>query len=359
MDTLYKKDPRGDIKDRLLASALESLIRCIELGGEHALVLSSGMNGAGFSGKSLSDRTFHNFEESVWAASKRIQLDFEGGDLATVDESAGAIKQRIEAWFSSGKIWKTLMMRVYEVSDDLIDNAILDRSFEAADLGMVHAAGRLNESIRGIAHDLASEIESVVETPTGDRYIDPALTKSAVNALRAIACQKDPVDPFVLARHVWHTRKQMIESDILENVPRYAHWSLSQFWAIHASAVTGTIAGIAYLDVPLQYAATGGLGVSLLAFVWLGRRWVQLQRTLYSDIDARANALRGTLLDAHKTALEAKLKTPILECISQVSRSDASSSMDGIVKPQDSSMSADIPVSEWRLRLDSANRLWR
>ncbi|KAJ1718973.1 hypothetical protein LPJ53_006173, partial [Coemansia erecta] len=110
-------------------------------------------------------------------------------------------------------------MRVYEVSDDLIDNAILDRSFEAADLGMVHAAGRLNESIRSIANDLASEIESVFESLSDDVYTDPALTKSAVNALRAIASQKDPVDPFVLARHVWDVRKQMIESSILENVP--------------------------------------------------------------------------------------------------------------------------------------------
>ncbi|KAJ1718874.1 hypothetical protein LPJ53_006246 [Coemansia erecta] len=347
----------------ILASALESSIRCIEDGGKDTLVpVARPVKAVSFKATplpALADRTFRNLEESVSSASKRIQLDFEGGDLATVDASAGAIKQRIEMWFSSGKIWKTLMMRVYEVSDDLIDNAILDRSFEAADLGMVHAAGRLNESIRSIANDLASEIESVFETPSDDIYTDPALTKSAINALRAIASQKDPVDPFVLARHVWDARKQIIESSILESVPRYAHWSLSQFWAVHASAVAGTTASIMYLGAPLQYSATGGLGVSLLAFVWLGRRWVQLQRSLYSDIDARANDLRGTLLDAHKRVLEARLGKPILECIRKVSRSDTVPTLDDIVQPQDTSQDPEIPVSEWRLRLESANRLWR
>ncbi|KAJ1833397.1 hypothetical protein LPJ73_007901 [Coemansia sp. RSA 2703] len=228
---------------------------------------------------------------------------------------------------------------------------------------MVHAAGRLNESIRSIAGDLASEIESALEAPSGDKTIDPALAGSAINALRAISCQKEPVDPFVLARHVWVARKQMIESSILENVPTYAHWSLSQFWAIHASAVAGTTASIVYLDAPLQYAATGGLGLSLLAFVWLGRRWVQLQRSLYSDIDSRANDLRHTLLDAHKFVLEAKLKKPILECISQATRPDVVPAANEVMQSQDTIKNRDdisnIPVSEWQLRLDSANRLWR
>ncbi|KAJ2386041.1 hypothetical protein GGI05_004505, partial [Coemansia sp. RSA 2603] len=155
IESAYKRHPRNDIRERLLASALESLIGCIEHDGKHASLADAGTSQAlYYKSEPLAALPYfasRNIDETVLSASKRVQLDFENSDLATVDASAGAIKQRIETWFASGKIWKTLMMRVYEVSDDLIENAILDRSFEAADLGMVHAAGRLNESIRSIA----------------------------------------------------------------------------------------------------------------------------------------------------------------------------------------------------------------
>ncbi|KAJ1931573.1 hypothetical protein EC988_009745, partial [Linderina pennispora] len=67
-----------------------------------------------------------------------------GSDLQSIDNSIGTAKRRVRRWFGSGQMWQSALLRVYETSDSLVDTAIADRTFEEAELAMVHATGRLN-----------------------------------------------------------------------------------------------------------------------------------------------------------------------------------------------------------------------
>ncbi|KAJ1836536.1 Transmembrane protein 14C [Coemansia sp. RSA 2711] len=318
----------------LLACSLDAAIACVENGGVAAFVAAPPSNKAKIMTENEAsalatsrlcaflDKTDGSDLGHLSLPSKRIQDDFEAGDLGTVDTSVGAIKTRVRQWFASGKIWQSLFMRVYEVSDTLIDDAIVDRSFEEADLGMVHAAGRLNESLKRIAFELANEIDSLSSTLSPGTVAmtasDPSAVLAARNALRALALQKEPVNPFRLARNVWAARKQLAQSDIVENIPRHIHISLVQFWSIHAAALAGATASAVYLGAPTHVAMAGGLGVSILAFVWLGRRWAQLRTSLYEHLDSQGAFLRTELAATHKSVLQSELDSPISACVKEI-----------------------------------------
>ncbi|KAJ2140162.1 Transmembrane protein 14C, partial [Coemansia sp. RSA 678] len=328
IEVLINNAPSGESSRLdLLASSLGAAIACVENGGttafiaappnsktkeivkDEASVLITSRLGA------FLDKTDGCDLGLLSLPSKRIQDDFESGDLQTVDASVGIIKQRICQWFSSGKIWQSMFMRVYEVSDSLIDNAIVDRSFEEADLGMVHATGRLNESIKRIASELVNEVDSLSSSVSPGTVAMTASNPSAVvaakNALCALAQQKEPIHPFQLARQVWAARERLAQSEIVEGVPRYIHTSLVQFWSIHAVALTGATTSIVYFGAPAHLAMTGGLGVSILAFVWLARRWNQLRSNLYKYMDNEAASMRTELSAAHKAVLQSELDSPI------------------------------------------------
>ncbi|KAJ1892034.1 hypothetical protein LPJ66_006582 [Kickxella alabastrina] len=351
----------------LLASAIGAAISSAETGyvsapflfGSPTVASNGHIPSPVFSSRIMQFLSAHSQQDAesmhMTATSKTIQRDFECGDLTTVDSSAGAIKYRTQQWFASGKVWQALFMRVYEVADNLIDNAILDRSFEAADLGMIHAAGRLNESIPRVAAEMANELEMLSRNPAAIESIDSSALESAIRALRAMACQTDCVDQFVLAQHVWAARKGLVDSDALESIPRHMHWSLSQFWAIHASAFASATTASVYFEVPLQYAATGGLGLSLLAFVWLGRRWNQLERIVYGQLDVQTSSLRKELIDAHRQVLETKLDKPIIASLQGIADSQQIISNSLSPKHDDISVTCDdIPLSEWKSQLESA-----
>ncbi|KAJ2125859.1 Transmembrane protein 14C [Coemansia sp. RSA 720] len=335
IEELINDAPSGESSRMdLLASSLGAAIACVENGGttafiaappssktqeivedEASVLLTSRLS-------AFLDKTDGCDLGLLSLPSKRIQDDFESGDLQTVDASVGIIKQRICKWFASGKIWQSMFMRVYEVSDTLIDNAIVDRSFEEADLGMVHATGRLNESVKRIASELANEIDalstSVSPGTVAMTASNPSAVVAAKNALCALAQQKEPIHPFRLARQVWAARERLAQSEIVEGIPRYIHTSLAQFWSIHAVALTGATTSIVYFSMPVHLAMTGGLSVSILAFVWLARRWNQLRSNLYKYMDNQATSMRTELSAVHKAVLQSELDSPISACVKDI-----------------------------------------
>ncbi|KAJ2702898.1 hypothetical protein H4218_000610 [Coemansia sp. IMI 209128] len=289
--------------------------------------------------RALVDSTGSKDPSSLSTLSKRIQDSFESGDLLAVDSNNGAAKRSIRAWFASGNIWQAVLMRVYEVSDSLIDDAVLKRPLEEAELGMIHAAGRLDGSIRHAASELANGLDRLHQSGCSGAEL-----LSAHNALRALAVPTEAVDRFVLARPVWNAREKLTDADeCLEGIPRYIHWSLAQFWTINASALAGAVASVAYYSAPLAYAASGGLGLSVLAFVWLGRRWRRLEANIYRHLDARSEELRLELANVHSQALLAHLDRPIQDCTRKLATN--------IAAEQSPSAVASATVAVWKSRL--------
>ncbi|KAJ2218167.1 hypothetical protein H4R99_005714, partial [Coemansia sp. RSA 1722] len=156
---------------------------------------------------------------------------------------------------------------------------------------------------------------------------------------------------FALARQVWDARRLMVESDVLEGIPRHIHWSLAQFWAIQATALSGAATGFVYFDLPFLYAGSGGLGLSLLAFVWLGRRWNLLERVVLGHLDSQADLLREKTIGVHKDIIQAKLKAPVMSCIqaSPSAFAQRSTDMNGITVDS-------TTLSQWRQQLGSAQK---
>ncbi|KAJ2212467.1 Transmembrane protein 14C [Coemansia sp. RSA 487] len=256
--------------------------------------------------------------------SSRIQSEFvNGSDLDAVDTSVGAIKKRVQRWFTSGSIWKAMFMKVEEVSDTLVEDAILDCSFEEADLAMVHASGRLNESIRNAVNELAEALDRFYYVTLSEKEasvsVDPSALSSAKGALCALALRREPVRHFLLARHVWDTRKELVESDTLTEIPAYIRTSLTGFWAINAGSILAGIGSWAYLDSPLIYAFSGSAALAAVSFVWLGYRWRQLSLQLYRQLDYQGIALTRKVIDAHRLELRSKLDQPVHECIGSTS----------------------------------------
>ncbi|KAJ2190042.1 hypothetical protein GGH18_003345, partial [Coemansia sp. RSA 530] len=353
----------------LLASSLGAAIACVENGGTTAFIAAPPSSKTQEIVKdeasvlitsrlsAFLDKTDGCDLGLLSLPSKRIQDDFESGDLQTVDASVGIIKQRICQWFSSGKIWQSMFMRVYEVSDSLIDNAIVDRSFEEADLGMVHATGRLNESVKRIASELVNEIDtlssSVSPGTAAMSASNPSAVVAAKNALCALAQQKEPIHPFQLARQVWAARERLAQSEIVEGVPRYIHTSLVQFWSIHAVALTGATTSIVYFGAPVHLAMTGGLSVSILAFVWLARRWNQLRSNLYKYMDNDAASMRTELSAAHKAVLQSELDSPISACVKDITGLQCLVATDSS-QSQSTSKNCESLTTAWKSRLTSA-----
>ncbi|KAJ1810205.1 hypothetical protein LPJ77_001090 [Coemansia sp. RSA 2523] len=353
----------------LLASSLGAAIACVENGGTTAFIAAPPSSKAQETVKdeasvlitsrlsAFLDKTDGCDLGLLSLPSKRIQDDFESGDLQTVDASVGIIKQRICQWFSSGKIWQSMFMRVYEVSDSLIDNAIVDRSFEEANLGMVHATGRLNESVKRIASELVNGIDTLSSSVSPGTVAMSASNPSAVvaakNALCALAQQKEPIHPFQLARQVWAARERLEQSEIVEGVPRYIHTSLVQFWSIHAVALTGATTSIVYFSAPVHLAMTGGLSVSILAFVWLARRWNQLRSNLYKYMDNEAASMRTELSAAHKAVLQSELDSPISACVKDITGLQCLVATDSS-QSQSTSKNCESLTTAWKSRLTSA-----
>ncbi|KAJ2356516.1 hypothetical protein GGF43_002023 [Coemansia sp. RSA 2618] len=181
---------------------------------------------------------------------------------------------------------------------------------------------------------------------------NPSAVVAAKNALRALAQQKEPVHPFRLARHVWAARERLAQSDIVDGIPRYIHTSLVQFWSIHATALAGAATSVLYFSAPVHLAMTGGLGVSVLAFVWLGRRWSQLRTRLYEYMDEQGAFMRTELSAVHKSVLQSELDSPISACVKEITGLQC-------LVTTDFSLSQSAPGSEslisaWRMRLASA-----
>ncbi|KAJ2616233.1 hypothetical protein H4S08_000862 [Coemansia sp. RSA 1365] len=354
----------------LLACSLGAAISSASTGGTRVFAFTQINDAMSTQQSKAAMQTLHIANEFVDAAdstdsghlsspSKSIQSEFENGDLKTVDTSIGVIKQRIRQWFASGEIWLATLMRVYEVSDNLIDNAILDRMFEDADLGMVHATGRLNESISRITSELAKEIEALGSTEHAGTTIVGATADSgapafvsAAAALRALAAQKASIETFALARHVWAARKQLLQEGIQDSIPRYIHWSLAQFWSIHAAALACSATSVLYFGIPLHYATAGGLGLGVFAFVWLGHRWNQLRLGLDQTIDRQGASLRAELAEAHRTALQTRLDLPIAGCVKDITALQHSPL--GDTRQYKSGMYSDETISTWKSRLASA-----
>ncbi|KAJ2718275.1 hypothetical protein GGI07_005822 [Coemansia sp. Benny D115] len=281
---------------------------------------------------------------------QRIQTDFESCDLQAVDASIGSIKQRTRQWFSSGRIWQSLFLRVYETADDLIDRAILHRSLEAAELGMVHAAGRLNENIRSTAACVATRLDALSSQPAeSTTYADSPAIGCAIRDLHMLACNHNAVDKFTLAKHVWAARSGMTDSNVLETIPAQIHIALVQFWAIQASAAVGAVASSIYLDMPLQYAAGGWLAVFLLAFAWLARRWHLLESSLYRWLDSLASELKHELTAAHRQEIESKLVVPVSRHIPCVNKHTPSATS---LPPADGHIRESL--SKWKTQLELA-----
>ncbi|PIA17003.1 hypothetical protein COEREDRAFT_7772 [Coemansia reversa NRRL 1564] len=354
----------------ILACSLGAAISSASTGGTCVFAPTQLNNAMSTQQSKAAKQTLHLASEFVDAAdstdsghlsspSRRIQSEFEDGDLKTVDTSIGVIKQRIRRWFASGEIWLTALMRVYEVSDNLIDNAILDRMFEDADLGMVHATGRLNESISRITSELAKEIEALGSAEHAGTGIVGAAAdsgapafESASAALRALAAQKASIETFALARHVWAARKQLLQEGIQDSIPRYIHWSLAQFWSIHAAALACSATSVLYFGIPLHYATTGGLGLGVLAFVWLGHRWNQLRLGLFETMDRQGANLRAELAEAHRAALQTRLDLPIASCVKDITVLRHSPLRN--IYQDKSGQCSDETISTWKSRLASA-----
>ncbi|KAJ2744601.1 hypothetical protein GGI20_002854 [Coemansia sp. BCRC 34301] len=245
--------------------------------------------------------------DSLSPSSKRIQDSFVCSDLLAIDSSNGAVKRRIRAWFASGKIWQAAFMRVYEVSDSLVDDAIHERSLEEAEFGMIHATGRLNEYARHTASALASKLGCLHQDGSlgaldAGGHTEAELV-SARNALRALAAQSEAVDSLVLARIVWEARESLVGTDkCLDRIPAYIRWSLAQSWTINAGAIAGAIASVMYYNIPIIYAASGGLALSLLALVWLaarGARGLSTVKLEFTVTKAETPSIRPPLVILH------------------------------------------------------------
>ncbi|KAJ1737040.1 hypothetical protein LPJ72_000864 [Coemansia sp. Benny D160-2] len=248
--------------------------------------------------------------------SSRLQCGFaESSDVAAIDRSVGAIKQRVQRWFSSGEIWKSVFMKVEEVSDTLVEDAILDRSFEEADLAMIHAAGRLNGSISNAVDELAEALDRAYCTALTDKdtlvAADPSAVSSTMSALRGLALRKEPVNQFSLAKNVWNTRKELAESEILTSIPTYIRTSLAGFWAINAGSILASIGSLMYMGIPLVYTVSGEVAFVVLSLAWLGHRWRQLSASLYRHLDDRSAELSRKVLETHRLELWAQLDQPI------------------------------------------------
>ncbi|ORX66891.1 hypothetical protein DL89DRAFT_295243 [Linderina pennispora] len=191
-----------------------------------------------------------------------------GSDLQSIDNSIGTAKRRVRRWFGSGQMWH------------LIDTAIADRTFEEAELAMVHATGRLNESLQGLARQLAHEARGVENVG-----------------------RQEPVERFALARRVWRAQQDVADAEFVERIPAYVRWSLAQFWAIGGVGVAGAVAGAAVYGVPAVYASLGGFGAVVMAFVWLGRRWSWLER------------LREDLLHVFRAEVRSALDAPVIDAV--------------------------------------------
>ncbi|KAJ2736090.1 hypothetical protein IW152_001035 [Coemansia sp. BCRC 34962] len=348
-DVVQLVGPSNSDSVALLASAMRAAILCAEHGGTFVFAPASQPPGKTETAtvadassetlRALVDSTRSKDSSSLSPLSKRIQDSFESSDLLTVDSSNGAVKHSIRAWFASGKIWQAVLMRVYEVSDSLVDDAVLKRPLEEAELGMIHAAGRLDGSIRHTANELAAGLDRLHQSGCSGAEI-----LSARSALRALAAPTEAADRFVLVRPVWNAREKLADADeCLEGIPRYIRWSLAQFWAINGSAMAGAVASIAYFNAPLAYAVSGGLGLSVLAFVWLGRRWQRLEANIYHHLDARCTELRLELANVHSQALLAHLDQPIQDCTRKLATT--------IVAERTPSAVASATVAAWKSRL--------
>ncbi|KAJ2160514.1 hypothetical protein GGF46_002214 [Coemansia sp. RSA 552] len=344
----------------LLASALDAAISCVEsdcsTAFAPALHSAASLPATGDTAAPVSSRLAallpgpdNNDPNKLSPSSLHIQEGFEDSDLQAVDTSVGLAKQRVQRWFSSGRIWRAALMRVYEVSDTLVEDCILDGAFEDAELGMIHAAGRLNESARFVARELANELDALSQS--AQLPVDPSSLLSAKNALLALAMRKEPIDPFVLTRTVWEARKKLTESNVLDSVPRYIHISLLQFWTIQASALAGAVSSLLYCDIPFPYAAAGGLGLSVAALFWLGHRWNRLQARLYAHIDEQGASLRTELAAVHRSVLSTQLDAPLSACVKDiVGLQRASSTAQGTIRAQ----ITDPKIAAWKTRLASA-----
>ncbi|KAJ1870058.1 hypothetical protein LPJ55_004942 [Coemansia sp. RSA 990] len=347
---------------RLLASSLDASIACLENGGAVPLAATlpsdkakeivqseASMLVASQLGSFIS-----NFNElgQLSLPSKRIQEDFENGDLQSIDTSVGAIKSRIEEWFASGKLWQTMLMRVCEVSDTLVEDSIVDRSFEEVDLAMIHAAGRLNESVKRISSELANEIDTLDSNVSLGTVAMTASNPSAVvtakNDLLALASQKEPIDPFKLARYVWAARQRLEQSDVLEDIPQYIRKSLLMFWSGNAVALAATAASTMYFGVPVLVAASAAAAQSLVALFLLGRRWNRLRSNLYSYLDTQGTFLRTELSAAHKSVLQTELDSPVSACVKGIAGLQNQAMADS---EQTASQSI---INSWKSRFSSA-----
>ncbi|KAJ2910211.1 hypothetical protein GGI21_001099 [Coemansia aciculifera] len=314
----------------LLASAMRAAILCAEHGGSavfapvnrrldslEAIAAAASGESSSLSLTELLGSIGSENADTLSPSSKRLQDSFVNNDLLSVDSSNGSTKHRIRTWFASGSIWKALLMRVDEMSDSLIDSTIHERLLEEAELGMIHAAGRLNEYIRYTASELASGLDRLHQgsaLKVAGEHTDAELV-SARDALRALAAQSEAVDKLVLARLVWKAREKLTGADdCMDGIPRYIRWSLAQSCAINVAAVAGAVTSVLYFNSPTIYAVSGGLSLSLLALAWLGRRWRVLEANLYRHLDARFAALRTDLVNTHRQALLDRVDRPLQAC---------------------------------------------
>lgn len=282
-------------------------------------------------------------------ASQRAMKSFAKNDLQSVDASIGEIKQRVRAWFGSSKIWQSLFMRVHETADTLVEDAIADRAMEAAEMGMVHATGRLNEHSRYVAKELVREL---LEMESRMYLVDPTAMVLARDGLRAMAQQGNIVEPSFLVQYVWRVRARFMQYDeVLDDIPRQIRWSLAQFWAISGGGV-----GVSLLAItPWEYAALGSAVFVALALFWLRRCWQQLEQQVYWRLDSQGADLRAQLLEAHKRSLVDGIDQPIRGHLSELlaaqhqqlaaTRSRAAANSAVITKPI---------LESWKSRLLSA-----
>ncbi|KAJ2396839.1 hypothetical protein GGI23_003752, partial [Coemansia sp. RSA 2559] len=293
--------------------------------------------------------------------SSHIQSEFtESSDLEAIDTSVGAIKQRVQQWFSSGGIWKAMLMKVEEVSDNLVEDAILDRAFEEADLAMIHASGRLNGSIRSTVCDLYKALDgfcyAALSRKEATMPVDPSTFYSAKGALHALMLRREPVGQFSLARHVWDTRRELAESNALTGIPKYIRTSLAGFWAINSGSILVGIGSWLYLGAPLMYASSGSAALALLSLVWLRYRWRQLGLQLYRHLDDQSTALSHKVIDAHKSELQSKLDQPVRECVGRASGIQQLVKRDSMAGIEDTNGALVTNAASWRSRLDHLAR---
>ncbi|KAJ1795780.1 hypothetical protein LPJ59_004148, partial [Coemansia sp. RSA 2399] len=372
-------------QQEMLTSVLDAAVSCIEAGGEPYSATTrtfppgyqtrhneytSQATGSGHplaaESKAMLDSlqivSGSDFDKAALSKlSSRIQSEFaESSDLEAIDTSVGAIKQRMQRWFSSGRIWKAVFMKVEEVSDNLVEDAILDRAFEEADLAMVHASGRLNGSIRNAVDDLCKALDgfcyAALSTKEATMPVDPSALCSAKGALHALALRREPVSQFSLARHVWDTRRELAESDTLAGIPKYIRTSLAGFWAINSGSILAGIGSWSYLDAPLMYASSGGAALALLSLVWLRYRWQQLGLRLYRHLDGQSTALSRKVIDAHRSELQSKLDLPVRECVSGISGFQQLIKRDSMASIGGTSGALATNAASWRSRLEHLAR---